>query len=103
VNRFPTRVKPAHYRGTYHARSRALVAAAYANPDTRCWRCGLRLHECKPHRNGRPAKWTAGHLNDGEVNGPLAPECSPCAVTSGARLGNWRSRQRRALNASRQW
>jgi hypothetical protein len=92
---FPPKRKAEHHRGTFHVRSRALVAAAYQNPHQTCWRCGHRLQDCRPHRNGKPAKWTAGHLIDGQVDGPLAPECSPCAASSGARLANLRAKARR--------
>lgn len=80
----PSRVKGAHHMGTYHQASARVRAAAYANPGTRCWRCGRTLPEI---RKLKPrAKWTAGHLNDGQVNGPLAPECSPCNYSAGATL-----------------
>lgn len=96
------RRKPAHYRGTYHVASRRVRDAAYADPSTRCWRCGLRLHECKPHRNGKPARWTAGHLIDSDPTSPLLPECSPCNKSAGAKLGNQRMRARAALQGRRE-
>lgn len=81
-------VKPAHYRGSYHVDARRVRAAAYLNPLTRCWRCRLTLTEI---RQTKPrARWTAGHLVDGQVNGSLAPECSPCNYSHGAALGNQR-------------
>lgn len=80
--------KAPHYRGAYHVTARHVRAQAYANPGTRCWRCGLTLPEHKPHRNGRPATWQAGHVNDGQVNGPLAPEASTCNTSAGAAHGN---------------
>jgi hypothetical protein len=82
--------KPAHYAGSYHVQARQIRTQAYANPLTRCWRCGLTLpqiHQAKPR-----AKWTAGHLVDGQTGGPLAPECSPCNYAAGARLRNQRRR-----------
>ena len=85
-----------HHSGTYHVQSKRVRDAAYRDPGTRCWRCRLTLDQCKPHRNGKPARWTAGHLIDGQVNGVLLPECSTCAATSGARYGNRLRGARRA-------
>ena len=90
--------KPAHYRGNYHVRSRQIRDAAYADPTTRCWRCHRTLPECRPHRNGKPARWTAGHLIDSDPTSPLLPECSPCNKSAGARYGN---RLRGARSAAR--
>jgi hypothetical protein len=77
-------VKKPHYRGTYHRDSMRLRAAAYANPATRCWRCGETLQQIRI-RHPR-AKWTAGHTIDTTPGAPLAPECSPCNYAAGARL-----------------
>jgi hypothetical protein len=91
------RKKPAHYRGSYHVRSRALVAAAKANPATKCWRCGLTILEHEPHKSGRAAYWTAGHVRDGDPTSPLLPEASTCNYIAGARLGagtDWKSTRR---------
>lgn len=79
------RIKHAHHRGSYHRDSIKIRATANANPNTTCWRCGLRLNQHTPHKNGKPAYWTAGHINDGQVNGPLAPEASTCNYTAGNR------------------
>lgn len=84
--------KPPHYRGSYHVRARHVREAAYANPTTRCWRCGKTLGEI--HKTHPGATWQAGHLVDGQVNGPLAPECSPCNTSAGGRL---RHRRRTGL------
>lgn len=94
---FP-RDKPqaAHHKGSHRRRAEAIVAAAYATPSTTCWRCGLTLDKCRPHRNGKPARWQAGHLIDGLKDGPLAAECSSCNTSAGARLGQQRSRRRRS-------
>lgn len=89
--------KPWH-AGTFHQQSAKVRAAAKADPFTRCWRCRNTIDQCKPHRNGKPAHWTAGHLNDSEIGGPLLPECSTCAASSGARYGN---RLRGARSAAR--
>jgi hypothetical protein len=83
----------AHYRGTYWATARRIRLAAAADPATRCWRCGRTAAE---HR--RP--WHAGHIHDGQIGGPLAPECERCNTSAGARLGNAR---RRRLRTSRTW
>ena len=87
--------KPWH-RGSYHVQSKRVRDAAYADPETRCWRCRLRLHECKPHHNGKPARWTAGHLIDSDPTSPLLPECSPCNKSAGASYGNRLRGARRA-------
>lgn len=76
-----------HHHGSYQRRALAVRRAAYANPLTRCWRCGLTLAEHQPHRNGKRARWTAGHVIDGQVGGPLAPEASTCNYTAGAVRG----------------
>lgn len=92
--------KAAHYRGTYHVRSRALVAAARNNPDTRCRRCGLTRTEAILHGlTPRQADWTAGHIVDGEVDGALAPEHHHCNASAGATHGN----QRRNRNHRNWW
>lgn len=80
--------KPAHYRGTYHVASAKVRAAAWANPLTTCWRCRLTMQQI--HLTHPRAKWTAGHLVDGQVGGPLAPECSPCNYAAGGRLRHTR-------------
>lgn len=86
----PAKVKPAHYRGSYHVTSRRVRQAAQADPLTRCWRCGRTLAEHPPHRNGAPARWMAGHIVDGLIGGPLAPEASTCNLSAGATAGNQR-------------
>ena len=96
------KVKPAHYRGTYHVEARQVREAAYANPSTRCWRCGLTLAEHPRHKTGRPAHWTAGHLVDGQPGGPLLPEASTCNYAAGAGQGN-RRRRKPQPNVSRSW
>lgn len=84
------KVKGAHHRGSYQVQAKRVRDRANADPGSRCWRCGLTLAEVrkrKPH-----AKWTAGHLIDGQVGGRLAPECSPCNMGAGATEGNRRRR-----------
>lgn len=94
------RTKPPHHRGTHQVRARRITRTANANPDTRCRRCHNTLPNCKPHRNGTPAYWTAGHLVDGQVNGPLQAECSTCNFSAGATAGN---NQRRPEPHSERW
>ena len=91
--------KAPHHRGTHQVRAKKLTDAANANPDTRCWRCRRTIHEVRLTKPN--AKWTAGHLIDGMVDGPLAPECSPCNYAAGARLTN--NRRARRPNVSRAW
>lgn len=87
-------MKAEHHRGRHQRRAKKVTDDAYRNPATRCWRCGCTLATMRPHTNGRPGKWTAGHLIDGHPDSPYAPECSPCNYTAGSRLGaERRSRQ----------
>jgi hypothetical protein len=85
-----------HYSGDYARRAAAIRAAAYADPNTRCGRCGLTLAAIPG------ATWDAGHVHDGIPDSPLRPEHSTCNRTAGARLGTPRRLARR-LNTSRQW
>jgi len=97
----------AHYSGDYTRRARELVARAYADPMTRCQRilengavCGLTLAQHPRHKSGTPARWDAGHVNDGQVDGPLRPEVSTCNRSAGARAG---ARRKRSFRTSRRW
>ena len=90
----------AHHRGTYFAQAAAVRARANVDPTTRCWRCGRTLAQHPPHRNGKPARWTAGHVHDGQIGGPLEPEASTCNYSAGATMGN---RQRAPLRTTRTW
>jgi hypothetical protein len=74
------------YGGSYTVRRNRLVASAYGDQSTKCWRCGLTLAQHEPHKNGKPATWTAGHVRDGDVTSPLAPEASTCNYRAGAVL-----------------
>jgi len=78
-------MKSPWHTGTYQVRAAQVRAAANANPNTKCWRCGKTLAEHKPGD-----KWTAGHLIDGQVDGPLLPEAASCNYAAGARLTNTR-------------
>ena len=84
-----------HYSGDYQRRARAVRQAAYADPTTRCWRCGRTLVE-----HGATARWDAGHVRDGDPLSPLAAEASSCNRSAGAAAGN---RRRRGLETTRQW
>lgn len=91
--------KGAHHTGTYQRRARLLRQAAYANPLTTCWRCGLTLDKHPPHKDGTPARWTAGHTRDSDPTAPLMPEASTCNYASGAAYGH----ALRAVKPSRRW
>ena len=86
-------ISQAHYQGSYRGRAARVREQAYADPMTRCWRCGLLLDEVPGSR------WQAGHTVDGDPLAPLLAEHSRCNASAGARAGN----ARRALNASRVW
>lgn len=80
------RGKAPHHRGPHQVTARRIKQAADADLTTRCWRCQRTMPEIrrtKPH-----AQWQAGHLTDGQVGGPYAPECSPCNAAAGARITN---------------
>lgn len=82
----PAKSKGPHHQGTYHVDSARVRAWANSHPEAKCWRCGKTLAEI---RTTKPrAKWQAGHLVDGQTNGPLLPECSPCNAAGGARQTN---------------
>ena len=72
-----------HHQGSYKGRARRVREAAYRDPTTRCWRCGLTLEEKQRTRPGDT--WQAGHLVDGEVDGALAAEHRSCNAAAGAR------------------
>ena len=84
-----------HYSGSYARRAAAVRAAAYADPDTGCWRCGLTLAE-----HGPGATWDAGHVRDGDPTSPLMAEASRCNRSAGAIAGN---RRRIGLRPTRNW
>lgn len=78
----------AHYKGDYPKRAKAVRDAAYADPTTRCWRCGGLL--------GKDT-WDAGHLIDGSPLSPLAAEHATCNRSAGS-LSKWTRPMR-----SKQW
>jgi hypothetical protein len=96
--------KAPHHSGTHQRRAARLKARADADPTTRCWRCGKTLADHAPHRNGKPATWTAGHPDgyEGVPDAPLLPEASTCNYSHGATYGN-RQRKRRTLRPTRDW
>ena len=95
---------PLHYRGSYQARARRVRAAAYADPRTRCRRCGRTLADHPNQRNGRAPTWHAGHVIDGDPRSPLAPEVSTCNSVAGARDANQRRKaESEPLRTSRSW
>jgi hypothetical protein len=77
----------AHHRDPLYRRMAAAVrAAAYANPSTTCWRCGLTLDEIR--RTQPRATWDAGHIIDGDLSAGLRAECRRCNRSAGAAMGN---------------
>ena len=86
-----------HYKGSYQQDAAQLRAMAYANPDTRCARCGLTLAD-KPGDT-----WDAGHAEDGRPGGLLRPEHSSCNRSAGAIEGNRRRKVGGVLRTSRDW
>ena len=82
-----------HWTADYRRRRRLLLATA--TPRSRCRRCGQTIDQHKPHTNGRPAYWQAGHLVDGDPSSPLALEASTCNLSAGGKLGASRLNQRR--------
>lgn len=101
------RPNQAHHKGDYPKRAAAVRAAAYADPSTRCRRCGRTLAEVLALGwTPRQAGWQGGHAVDGQVGGPLVPEHARCNETAGARLGGLirqrqlrQQRRRRSPNA----
>ncbi len=92
----PAKAK-AHRRGTYQRDAARVRAMAYADPNTRCARCGFTLAD-KPGDT-----WDAGHVNSGQVGGPLRPEHSSCNRSAGATEGNQRRKVGGVLRTSRDW
>jgi hypothetical protein len=72
----------AHHADPAYRRLAAQVRAqAYANPDTRCARCGLTLGT---------DTWDAGHVVDGDLSAGLVAEHARCNRSAGAIAGNAR-------------
>jgi hypothetical protein len=80
--------QPHHKDRRYVLASARIRAAANANPNTRCWRCGLTLAEHPNTKTGKPPRWTAGHIVDGDLSAGLRPEVDVCNYQAGAAAGN---------------
>lgn len=87
-----------HYEGDYKVRARALRNAAYADPSTRCFRCGLTLAEYKAQHPRRKADWHADHVVPGSRLSALVPSHASCNTQEGARNSHGAG-----LNPSRRW
>lgn len=88
-----------HYTGSYQARARAVRDAAYADPATKCWRCGKTLAEAQRMWPDRRVCWHAGHTVDGNSAYPLRAEHNVCNTSAGAQVTN----KKRQLKPSRRW
>lgn len=77
-----------HHRGKYPQQARQIRATAYANPNTRCAKCGLTHAEAVQQYGPQRAAWTAGHILAGQTGGQLRPEHLTCNASDGARHGN---------------
>lgn len=95
----------AHHAGTYATDARLVRAQAWADPATRCWRCHLTHAEYATLHGDRAARWTAGHVVDGQVGGELKPEHARCNYSAGTRLLNaiQRGRPRTRNQHTRTW
>lgn len=85
----------AHRTAAYQRAAAAVRAAAYANPATKCRRCGLTLAEVR--RIHPKATWDCGHPDPGQTG--YAPECSHCNRSAGATTGN----RARVLHTTQTW
>ena len=93
--------KGAHHRGGYQRAAKRVTTAAYLDRTTTCWQCSRTLEEV--HRLHPDAIWTAGHVIDGQVNGELRAECSPCNYGRGASAGNLQRLGKPMFRTSRKW
>lgn len=82
-----------HYTYGYRKRALAVRQRAYADPLTRCWRCGLTLNDEQARWPHKVVSWHAGHTVDGDNSAPLLPEHSTCNQRAGAMLGWQASRK----------
>lgn len=87
------------YRGSYARRAREVRRYAEANPEVRCWRCGLTMEQARAIAPGKKITWDAGHVNADDPGSALRPEHSTCNRAAGAATSN-RAQQ---LNPSRKW
>ncbi len=63
---------------SYQVRAKKIRDAAYADPSTRCWRCGRTLAEVQAANPDRRIVWHAGHVVTGDRYSPLLAEDSLC-------------------------
>jgi len=75
------------YRGSYPRRAKAVRAAAYARPGTRCWRCHGTYADGLQQWGPKGAAWQAGHVVDGHPGSPLAAEHAKCNAIAGGKVG----------------
>ena len=73
-----------HYKHGWNRIAKQVRDAAYADPSTRCRRCGLTLAD-KPGDT-----WDAGHPDPGDTG--IAPEHSSCNRSAGSKLSHQRRR-----------
>lgn len=73
---------PKHSDPEYRRARANIIPAAYANPATRCRRCGMTLDERQAKYPTKRITWDCGHP------APYAPEHSDCNRSAGARIGN---------------
>ena len=95
-----------HYKGSYSTRSAKVRDDAYADINTRCWRCGRTLAEEQARLPLRKITWHAGHVIDGDYLSPLLAEHSSCNTSAGAKAGNAKRTKRprsAGLNPSERW
>ena len=88
----PARDRRHHTHPHFVHVGRNVRAAANRNPATRCITCGGTHAEGVARWGDRGAAWQAGHINDGEIGGPLGPEHAHCNASKGARAVNARRR-----------
>ena len=74
---------PVHGGAHYQRLAKLVTDTAKREPNTRCCRCNNTIDQCKPHRNGRRAFWTAGHKTPRQHVSTLRlcdleAECSTC-------------------------
>jgi hypothetical protein len=96
------RTKAAHHKGSHQVRAKRCTDWAWTHPTTTCRRCGLTHAEALTRWGETGAKWTAGHIVDGQVGGPYAPEHAHCNYSAGAVAGN-RARTHQAEPHTERW
>jgi hypothetical protein len=101
----PKRRDQSKWRGSHPRRAKAVTSAAYANPNTLCWRCGKVLdHPDHRYRDGRPSVWHADHVDDTDPRSALMASASLCNETAGGvrrRAMQLEERNPRSPNAPR--